>query len=75
MEKTLTNVVQTNVPRGLHRAVAQTLLQVGHMDLRQVSEALRQRLIDMAMNDDPLVRVDADRVYLTEAGRAFARQH
>lgn len=39
-------------------------------DLRKISEGLRQRLIDLAMMEPPLVDVDADRVSITTAGRA-----
>lgn len=39
------------------------------LDLRSVGEKLRQGLIDLGMREPPLVDVDADRVYLTQAGR------
>ncbi len=42
------------------------------MDLRKVSEPMRQRLIDLAMQEPPLVDVDADRVFITDAGRKLA---
>lgn len=42
----------------------------GGCDLRRVSEPMRQRLIDLAMMDPPLVEVDADRVTATDLGRA-----
>lgn len=50
------------------------LAEVGAMDLRKISEPTRQRLIDLAMEDPPLVDVDADRVFLTAAGRQSLAQ-
>jgi hypothetical protein len=44
-----------------------------NVDLRGTSEAMRQRLIDLAMMEPPLVDVDADRVFLTAAGREAER--
>ena len=45
------------------------LARVGAVDLRKISEPMRQRLIDLAMEEPPLVDVDADRVFLTDAGK------
>lgn len=56
--------------RGMHRAVLRHVADVGTVDLRKISEPFRQRLIDLAMMEPPLVDVDADRVTLTDAGRA-----
>lgn len=56
--------------RGMHNAVLRHVAEVGTIDLRKVSEAMRQRLIDLAMREPPLVDVEADRVFLTDAGRA-----
>lgn len=56
------------IPRGMHHAILRELSQ-RVLDLRHVSEPMRQRLIDLAMCEPPLVDVDADRVYLTNAGR------
>lgn len=39
-------------------------------DLRKVSDALRHRLVDLGMMEPPLVDVDADRVFITPAGRS-----
>lgn len=50
-------------------AVLRHIDLVGCRDLRDVSEPLRQRMIDLAMMEPPLLDVDADRVYVTEAGR------
>lgn len=40
------------------------------VDLREISEPMRQRIIDLAMVEPPLVEVDADQVALTEVGAA-----
>lgn len=52
------------------KRILEHLAEVGCVDLRTISEPLRQRLIDLAMEEPPLVDVDADRVFLTKAGRA-----
>lgn len=39
------------------------------VDLREISEPMRQRIIDLGMMEPPLVDVNADQVYLTDAGR------
>jgi hypothetical protein len=52
----------------MYQAILSELSQRS-LDLRRVSEPMRQRLIDLAMCEPPLVDVDADRVFLTEAGR------
>lgn len=44
------------------------LAKVGSVDLRKISEPMRQRLIDLGMREPPLVDVDADRVSLTMEG-------
>ena len=46
----------------------------GGCDLRRVSEPMRQRLIDLAMMDPPVVEVEADRVTATDLGRAALAQ-
>lgn len=51
-------------------ATLRHLESVGHIDLRKASEPLRQRLIALGMCEPPIVDVDADRVFLTEAGKA-----
>lgn len=53
-----------------HGAVLRHLGDVKQIDLRRVSEVMRQRLIDLAMQEPPLVDIDADRVFLTEAGKS-----
>jgi hypothetical protein len=40
-------------------------------DLRKISEQYRRLLIDFAMMETPLVDVDADQVFVTDAGRAM----
>lgn len=60
------------IPRGMHGAVLRHLAEVGQVDLRKVSEPFRQRPIDLVMMDPPLVDVDADRVFLTDAGKHAA---
>lgn len=60
--------------RGMHGAVLRHLAAVGQVDLRKISEPLRQRLIDLAMMKPALVDVDADRVFLTEAGKRHAAE-
>lgn len=54
--------------------VLRHLAKVGHVDLRKISEPMRQRLIDLGMREPPLVDVDADRVTLTEAGKSAVCQ-
>lgn len=56
--------------RAMHWAVLRHINQVGAADLRHMSEPMRQRVIDLGMLDPPLVDVDADRVFVTDAGRA-----
>lgn len=58
--------------RGMHNAVLRHLAKVGTLDLRKISEPLRQRLIDLAMREPPLVYVDADQVSLTLDGHKAA---
>lgn len=53
----------------MHRAVLRHLIDHGPLDLRKISEPMRQRLIDLAMMEPPLVDADADRVFATDAGR------
>lgn len=50
------------------KRILEHLARVGSVDLRVISEPMRQRLIDLAMEDPPLVDVDADQVRLTDAG-------
>lgn len=40
-------------------------------DLRRATEPFRQRVIDLGMLEPPLVDVDADRVFITEAGKDY----
>lgn len=48
----------------------QHLASVGSLDLREISEPTRQRLVDLAMTEPALVDVDADPVFLTVAGES-----
>jgi hypothetical protein len=57
------------------KRVLEHLAEVGGVDLRKISEPMRQRLIDLAMEEPPLVDVDADRVFLTQAGHLAASGH
>jgi hypothetical protein len=40
------------------------------VDLREISEPMRQRIIDLGMMEPALVDVEGDRVFLTPAGFA-----
>lgn len=55
--------------QAIHTIVLRELSQ-RVLDLRLISEPMRQRVIDLAMMEPPLVDVDADRIFLTDAGRA-----
>lgn len=57
------------------KRILEHLAEVGSVDLRKISEPMRQRLIDLGMEEPPLVDVDADRVHLTDAGRKYVREH
>ena len=52
-----------------HEKIALTLVGERNVRLERCSETLRQRLIDLAMKEPPLVDTDGPRVFLTEAGR------
>jgi hypothetical protein len=43
--------------------------RIQRRDLREISEPMRQALIDLAMLEPPLIDVDGDRVFLTGAGQ------
>ena len=77
MAETLSQIDQMSlsVNRGMHKAILRQMAVGGSFDLRYVSEAMRQRLIDLAMLEPPLVDVDADRVSLTDAGRKVAESN
>jgi hypothetical protein len=49
------------------------LIAAGHIDVRKISEPHRQRFIDLAMMEPPLVDIDAGRIYATAAGIARAQ--
>ena len=44
------------------------------VDLREISEPMRQRIIDLAMMDPPLIGVDGPRVVLSGHGYILARE-
>lgn len=56
--------------RAMHYLVLRHVADVGEIDLRKISEAMRQKAIDLGMMEPPLLDVDADRVFITDAGRA-----
>lgn len=39
------------------------------IDLRRYSERVRQRAIDLAMHEPAYIDIDADRIFLTDAGK------
>lgn len=43
------------------------------VDIRNVSEAYRQRVIDLGMMQPPLVDIDGDWLSVTDAGRSALR--
>lgn len=49
--------------------MALQFVERGTVDLRRISEPTRQKVIDLGMMEPPLVDVDADRVFITRAGR------
>lgn len=44
------------------------------VDLREISEPMRQRIIDLAMMEPPLIGVDGPRVVLSGYGYVLARE-
>lgn len=56
-----------------HRRVDLTTDRIQSVDLREISEPMRQRLIDLAMMEKPLVDVDGPRVMLTLRGDEVLR--
>lgn len=61
--------------RAMHWLALQHINDVGCVDLRHISEAMRQKIIDLGMMEPPLVEVDADRVSITKDGQwALANQ-
>lgn len=53
----------------IQRIILRNVERPGGDDLREVSESYRQKLIDLAMMEPPLVEVDADQVTIASAGR------
>ena len=48
--------------------------RVQSVDLREIGEAMRQRIIDLGMMDRPLVDIDGPRVILTLRGEEALRE-
>jgi hypothetical protein len=65
------HAIEIAVQRAMGIAVLRRLAEVGPFDLRTVSEPMRQKLIELGMAEPPLVDVDADRVFITKAGREY----
>jgi hypothetical protein len=61
--------IEVAVQRAMGIAVLRRLAKIGPFDLRTVGEPMRQKLIELGMAEPPLVDVDADRVFITKAGR------
>lgn len=53
----------------IHLIALQNVVDKTWVDIRKISEPHRQRLIDLGMMEPPLVDIDADQIYITEAGR------
>lgn len=47
--------------------------RIQSVDLREIGEAMRQRIIDLAMMEPPLVDVDGPRVIMTVSGECTLR--
>lgn len=47
--------------------------RVKTVDLRDISEPMRQKIIDLGMMEPPLVQVDADQVSITGYGDQYLR--
>ncbi len=45
------------------------------VDIRAISEPMRQKIIDLGMMDPPLVKIDADQVSITGYGDQYLRDH
>lgn len=56
-----------------HEAILSAIHRKRSIDLRQRSEAYRQRVIDMAMMEPPLLDIHGDWIFLTDAGRQALR--
>lgn len=56
-----------------HKMLLTKIAQDRSLDLRDYSESVRQRAIDLAMCEPPLVEIDADRISLTADGEKQAR--
>ncbi|BEV44727.1 hypothetical protein [Afipia carboxidovorans] len=52
--------------------VLRKILDNGPLDLTGMGEWYRQRCIELAMEEPPLVDVDGSQVFLTKEGEAFA---
>lgn len=47
--------------------------RMNQLDIRRLSEPYRQRAIDLAMHEPPLVDIDGDFLFVTDAGRLALR--
>lgn len=62
----------TAMQRVVLQHVAETeagALRKHKIDIRSVSENYRQRAIDLGMMEPPLIDIDGDYLFITEAGR------
>jgi hypothetical protein len=60
--------------RFTHWIVMKLIADQGQIDLRRYSEPVRQRAIDLAMHEPPFIDIDADRIFLTPAGKQALEQ-
>lgn len=58
-----------------HWLVMKLLYTKKEIDLRRYSEKVRQRAIDLAMHEPPYIDIDADRIFLTDAGSTALDAH
>lgn len=54
----------------MHMIVLRHIHRNGEVDLREVSEPMRQKIIDLGMNEPPLINVRGDLIACTACGRA-----
>lgn len=48
--------------------------RIRSVDLREISEPMRQAIIDLGMMEPPLVEVDADQVFLNGHGHQYLHE-
>lgn len=49
--------------------ILQSVIDAGQNDIRKLTERQRQKFIDLAMMEPPLVDIDGDWIFATEDGR------